>query len=58
LFRDYDQDPNWQFSQILSMGVLYRLADWSFPLLHAFMQQLNNPVFKSQIGHKNGLTIR
>ena len=27
LFRDYDQDPNWQFSQILSMGVLYRLAD-------------------------------
>jgi hypothetical protein len=27
LFKDYDQDPNWQFSQILSMGVLYRLAD-------------------------------
>ena len=27
LFKDYDQDPNWQFSQILSMGVLYRLAN-------------------------------
>jgi hypothetical protein len=27
LFKDPDQDPNWQFSQILSMGVLYRLAD-------------------------------
>jgi hypothetical protein len=27
LFKDYDQDPNWQFSQILTMGVLYRLAD-------------------------------
>lgn len=27
LFKDYDQDPNWQFSQILSMGVLYRLTD-------------------------------
>jgi hypothetical protein len=27
LFRDYDQDPNWQFSQILAMGVIYRLAN-------------------------------
>jgi hypothetical protein len=27
LFRDYDQDPNWQFSQILAMGVLYRLGN-------------------------------
>jgi len=27
LFKDYDQDPYWQFSQILSMGVLYRLAN-------------------------------
>jgi hypothetical protein len=25
LFRDYDQDPNWQFSQILSMGLVYRI---------------------------------
>lgn len=27
LFRDYDQDPNWQFSQILAMGVVYRLGN-------------------------------
>ncbi len=26
LFRDYDQDPNWQFSQILSMGLLYKIT--------------------------------
>jgi hypothetical protein len=25
LFRDYDQDPDWQFSQILSMGLVYRI---------------------------------
>ena len=25
LFRDYDQDPNWQFSQVLSMGLVYRV---------------------------------
>jgi hypothetical protein len=25
LFRDYDQDPNWQFSQVLSMGLAYRI---------------------------------
>ena len=27
LYRDYDQDPNWQFSQILAMGVLYHLGN-------------------------------
>lgn len=26
LFRDYDQDPDWQFSQILSMGLVYRIT--------------------------------
>ena len=26
LFRDYDQDPNWQFSQVLSMGLAYRIT--------------------------------
>lgn len=26
LLKDYDQDPNWQFSQQISMGVLYRLT--------------------------------
>lgn len=26
LFRDYDQDPDWQFSQILSMGLVYRIS--------------------------------
>lgn len=25
LFRDYDQDPDWQFSQVLSMGLVYRI---------------------------------
>jgi hypothetical protein len=27
LYRDFDQDPNWQFSQILAMGVLYHLGN-------------------------------
>jgi hypothetical protein len=25
LYKDPDQDPNWQFSQILSMGLVYRI---------------------------------
>jgi hypothetical protein len=26
LLKDYDQDPNWQFSQQISMGVQYRVS--------------------------------
>lgn len=26
LFKDVDQDPDWQFSQVLSMGFLYRIS--------------------------------
>jgi len=26
LFKDPDQDPDWQFSQVLSMGLVYRIS--------------------------------
>jgi hypothetical protein len=29
------------------MGVLYRLADWSFTLLHTLMQHLNDSILQT-----------